>query len=65
MKDLSGRLSIREEATTIKSPGAQSDIGQLSNTDTVPGDFEDLMEMVVLKKAWTSSHKDLNRYHMT
>ena len=50
-----GQLSIREEATMNKSPGAQSDIGQLSNTDTVPGDFEDLMEMVVLKKDFKGS----------
>ena len=50
-----GQTSIREEVTTNKSAGAQSDIGQLSNTETVPGDFEDLMEMVVLKKDFKGS----------
>ena len=63
-----GQTSIREEVITNRSAGAQSDIGQLSNTETVPGDFEDLMEMVVLKKDFKGSldsiSQRLNRYHM-
>ena len=50
-----GQTSIRKGVTTNKSPEAQSDIGQLSNTDTVPGDFEDLMDMVVLMKDFKGS----------
>ena len=53
--DIGRPTSNEEEATTNRSAGTQIDIGQLSNTDTLPGNFGDLMEMVVLKKDFKGS----------
>ena len=37
----------REEVTATESTGTQQDIGRLSNTETVPGDFDNLLEFFV------------------
>ena len=42
-----GHTSTREEATATESTGTQQDNSRLSNTDTVPGDFDNLLEFFV------------------